>query len=286
MTLLGDGAALVNRLWAMTDSAGNIGIGLIQSVSAPDASGAVTLTISTANAYAQSLNAGGAFPSGMASPSRGGVLDDRVYFIDNGPANATCNAAKANQSPGPCHPTLAVADLPGAGDPIANASVTGLVDDIEDLQVAYGIDFYDERSNTGTYIAPAPASPPDAPFPSDGSITILSQSTFNQIVAGTLPNVDPAEDASGPDLDEWIWNAAGEPAAGTLDETTDLSRLRALMISVVAKSAEPDMKFTGQGSLGWPVMDSTAQSVSAQNGARYHRRVQTVRLNPRNFQFR
>jgi hypothetical protein len=285
MSVFADPALVTGRLFVMNDSLGNVGVGLIQAASSPDGSGAVTLTISTANAYAQSLNSGGAFPAGLTSPSRGGVLDDRVFFIDNGPANATCNPARANQSPGPCHPVLSVAELPGSdpASPIATARVTGMVSDIEDLQVAYGIDFYDVRSNVGTYTAPAPASPASAPFPSDASISILDQSVFNQIVAGTLPNVDPVE-ASGAGLDEWIWNAAGEPAVGTFDETTDLSRLRAILISVVAKAAEPDMKLTGQGTLGWPVMDSTAQSVSSQNGLRYSRRVHTIRVNPRNLQ--
>jgi hypothetical protein len=173
--------------------------------------------------------------------------------------------------------------------PFSTATVTQIAEDIEDMQVAYGIDFYNVQTNEGSWASPASTVGTNA-FPSDGSLSILDQSTFNQITAGTLTDTSSVEDASDKELDEWVGNASGELGTGgaytaTFDETSDLSRLRAIEVSILGKGSQPDPKFTGQGAKAWALMDSQATSVSAQDGFAYHRRVQTVRINLRNFQF-
>jgi len=60
----------------------------------------------------------------LTSLSRGGVLDDIVYFIDNGVAGANAD-----------HPTLAQATRRGD-----KFDVVGIANDVEDMQIAYGID--------------------------------------------------------------------------------------------------------------------------------------------------
>jgi hypothetical protein len=285
-----------DRMFVMKDASGLIGVGLVHVAPVPTTAGGLTsaqLTLDMTNAYVQSLNPGGAFPAALTNPIRGGFLDDRVFFVDNGTAaGATCTAAKANLVPGPCHPVFSVADWQ-SGDsttaPFSTATVTQVAEDIEDMQVAYGIDFFNVQSNVGTFASPAPIVGSNN-FPSDGSISILDQTVFNSIAAGTTTNVDPLEDASAKDKDEWIGNTDAELGTGgaytsAFNETFDLSRLRAIEISFLAKSAQPDPKFAGEGATGWKLMDSQAATVSAQDGFPYHRRSQTMRIDLRNLQF-
>ena len=289
-------ATWIDKIFVMKDSSGLVGAGLVTAAPSPTTGGGLTsaqLTLDMTSSYVQSLNPGGAFPAALTNPIRGGFLDDRVFFIDNGTsATATCGPATANLVPGPCHPVLSMADWQ-SGDttaaPYSTAAVTQIAEDIEDMQVAYGIDFYNVQTNDGSWASPAPTVGSND-FPSDDSLSILDQSTFNQIVAGTLADTSSVEDTSASDKDEWIGNADGELGTGgaytsTFDETSDLSRLRAIEVSLLGKGSQPDPKFAGPGAKAWKLMDSQETSVSAEDGLPYHRRVQTVRINLRNFQF-
>lgn len=285
MSAFSNPSALLGRLFILSDTYGNVGVGLITAPQPTMSAGAATVKIdTTSNAYMLSLNPGGAFPTGLTNSSRGGILDDRVYFIDDGttaPA-AACGPANAGVSPGPCHPVFSVADWT-TGDttaaPFSTAAVTPIADDVEDLQVAYGMDFYNVVNNTGTFASPVP----------DGSISLLTQATFNSIVSGATTDSDPSENAVTKAKDEWLGNVTGElGAAGTystFNETADLTNLKQIEIAIVAKGQEPDPKYKGIGATGWKIMDSTAKAVTADNTFNYHRRVQTVRIDLRNFQF-
>ncbi|HET9794177.1 MAG TPA: prepilin-type N-terminal cleavage/methylation domain-containing protein [Thermoanaerobaculia bacterium] len=322
-------SSLANRLFVMSDALGNVGVGLVSGdpvVAKVDSSKScavaknctATVTIAIGNAatpdttYPQTLCPNGAFPIGLTVPTRGGILDDRVYFIDDGPSTATnCNSAASravqDQSPGPCHPVLSYADWvtgDSSASPFSTATVTPVADDVEDLQVAYGIDFYDAVANTGTFTSPAPTKfdtttglPLD--YPSDNSLSITTQATFTTIVndaRGTSsPNADPSEDVSSADADEWIWNRAGEPASGTFDYNSDLSRLRGLEVALLAKGSQPDPSGRAPGSVAmpaflgafaYPLMDSAAETVSQPTSGiafPYRRRTQTLRIMLRNF---
>jgi len=317
----------VNSLFFLTDAAGAVGVGRITAASAVSSGGLVTATLTLDvgspttrdSTYAQSLSQTGFFPSGI-TPSRGGLLDDRLYFVDDGSTTAVdCNTATTravqDQMPGPCHPQLVYADwVYSSGETssqaFTNATITPVADDIEDFQVAYGIDYYDATANTGTLSSPAANRVSNISgvmnlFPSDGSISVTTQSMFNTIVAAarsaTAPNQDPSEDASAVDKDEWIGNVAGEPASGTFNYISDLSRLKALQISILAKGTQPDT--TGRspkststanvaaypGAFAYALMDSAARTVSQPTTAAgtafpYRRRAANVRVDLRNFQ--
>ncbi len=141
------------------------------------------------------------------------------------------------------------------------------------------MDFYNVVNNTGRSPSPIP----------DGSISLLTQATFNSIVSGATTDVDPAEDATTIAKDEWLGNVAGElGSAGTystFNQSADLSNLKQIEVAIVAKGQDPDPKYKGIGATGWKIMDSTGRAVTLDNGFNYHRRVQTVRINLRNFQF-
>jgi prepilin-type N-terminal cleavage/methylation domain-containing protein len=319
-TAAGSPKPSVGRLFVITDLLGNVGVGKITDAVAVTVttSGAftgtrATLTIDVGNsgtpesAYWQTLSPNGIFPSGLTTPSRGGVLDDRVFFIDDGPDKAQdCNPTNAALSPGPCHPQLAVADWADgdtAAAPFSTATVTPIADDVEDLQVAYGVDFYDLVTGTpATLAAPAPVRTDPSTgallnYPSDGSISITNQTNFNTYVTSargaTIPaaGTDTSESTTAGG-DEWIWNVAGEPTSGTFIRTSDLSRLKAIELTVLAKGANPDPQYKGPNAQSWSLMDSISQSVSqitkdAPGGTAlaraYHRRAVSVRAQLRNF---
>jgi hypothetical protein len=298
----------------MTDLLGNNGVGKITAADPVDVAGKgtrVTLTLDIGSsatpdtAYWQTITPSGAFPTGLNTPSRGGILDDRVFFVDDGPsAGQSCTPANATLAPGPCHPQLAVADWAdgdAAATPFSTATVTPIADDVEDLQVAYGIDFYDAVAGTGSFTSPAPSRTDvvtglPLSYPSDGSISITNQTTFNNAVTAARGSTIPAagsdaSESSTAGADEWIWNVAGEPTAGTLDRTSDLSRLKAVEISVVSKGQNPDPQYGGPNALTFPQLDSAAPMVSQiwKNAGgslvpmAYHRRNVTVHVQLRNF---
>ncbi len=287
------------KLWVMSDALGNVGVALLtNAVVGSDGAGEpnATLTLHTTDAYANSLNPSGAFSPFLTTPTRGGVLDDFLYFVDDGTAaGATCGTANQSDDPGPCHPQLAAAQwAPSSGtctvsaeDPFACATVTPIADDIEDLQIAYGEDFRTMTctgsgsslscTGSGTLTAPAP----------DGSISVVDATSFSTIVTAaygsTAPNSDPSEDASAADKDEWIGNVAGEIAMGTFDYSNDLTNLKALSVSILAKGTQPDTKYVGLGANSWSLMDTGVQSVSQQSSYAYHRRLVAVRVDFRNY---
>ena len=179
--------------------------------------------------------------------------------------------------------------------------MTPVADDVEDLQVAYGIDFYDAVAGTGSYTVPAPTRTDPVTglalkYPSDGSISITDGTAFgNYLTAArgsTIPaaGVDASESPTA-DGDEWIWNVTGEPAGATMNRVSDLSRLKAIEVSILAKGLNPDPQYGGPNALTFPLMDSLAQTVSQITtnaggtavSMPYHRRNVAVRVQLRNF---
>jgi hypothetical protein len=185
-----------------------------------------------------------------------GAVDDILFFVDEGTAAVS----------GDTHPSLAMATYdPSSG----NYDVQPLVDEVEDFQIAYGVDGAD-------------GSNPDG-------------------------GADPvAVDKTATNKDEWVGNVAGEvdaslgtpatsvPRTGAvsafLDPTVtapDLARplLHAVWISLVVKSRDPEMKYAGPGATGVVTLDSTAVSISDPSitGRPYRRRVQSLAVALRNF---
>lgn len=209
-------------------------------------------TVDFTDATARTMNASTALADGLERPFSGGVVDEIVLFVDRGPQDPAALGGRYT------HPFLAQAIRQGDG----GWQVQRLIDDVEDLQLAYGIDGVD-------------GSTPDR-------------------------GVDPAAVSATKDADEWVFNADEEvlvasanpvryedfvvgPAfapTSPVQPAQATPALRAVFVSVVTKSLDPDPRFEGPGALGVKTFDSAAQPVSPQP---YRRRVQTMAVYLRNF---
>jgi hypothetical protein len=190
---------------------------------------------------------------------RGGVLDDVLFFIDDSD---------------PHHPVLAQALRRGR-----RFDVVPLVEDVEDLQVAYGVD--------GLYGSDG--------VPPDGALGRFSAPT---------PEDPDQHFSSRADGDEWAPNAEGErlfangdfqsrqpPPAGFLHAAASADAhcptLSAVLLTLVAKTRDPDPTFRGPGAAGFRVMNSTGEArvyPPPPGAPRYRRRTQTLRVGLRNYE--
>ena len=176
---------------------------------------------------------------------RAGILDDVLFFIDN---------------TDPVHPTLSRGERRGA-----RFDVVALAEDVEDLQVAYGVD--------GLYAS-------DAVTP-DGAL--------GRLVGVTEGDPDPSV-STQVDGDEWVPNVEGERPFAAGDLRTGDARcpaLSAVMIALVAKARDPDPTFRGRGALGLHALNSPKEtrdySGTSLTAPRYRRRIQTATVGLRNF---
>ena len=220
-----------------------------------------TFTMNPQDAGARKLNAPSGGAPALSQPYAGGAIDEILFFVDEGPADASGSAADT-------HPTLAQAIFdPSSG----NYDVQPLVDEVEDFQVAYGVDG----------------------------------------ITGAAPDrgISPiAVDASAVNADEWVGNAATEVstsltisateprAVDAFVDTTIVSgppnpaiatpALRSVWLSLVVKASDPDFKYEGPGARGVHILDSTARSFSAASatGRPYRRRHQSMAVALRNYQ--
>ena len=197
-------------------------------------------------------------PGATANPisvlKRAGILDDIVYFITTDP----------NLDPQGIHPFLAQGYRRG------NAfDVSRLADDVEDMQVAYGID------GNG-----------------DSAVTRLTG-------GGCAPTPDDSDPnfSTTAGCDEWFPNAVGEgapldadfqqqdpfnPSHSGVPLAIHCPRLHAVMISLLAKARDSDPTYKGPAAQGYKIMNSTATPITP---GFYRRRVQTLKINLRNYSF-
>jgi hypothetical protein len=178
-------------------------------------------------------------PASLRNIRQAGILDDLVFFIDN-----------TND----LHPALAEGIRRGD-----KFDVVTLADDVEDMQVAYGVD--------------------------------LDNNSQINITTGA-PSFD-SNVSSDKDGDEWVPNVAGETpltAAAFRQPGVFCPRLHAVMISLVAKSHDPDLTYKAPSALGFLTMNSPTSSpnprdyptLSVKN---FRRRTQTLKINLRNYAF-
>jgi hypothetical protein len=189
------------------------------------------------------------------------VVDEVRFFLDEGSTDGSASAADT-------HPLLAEAVLDAQTN---QYDVRPLVADVEDFQVAYGVDGI-----------------------------------------GGLPRdygISPgAVDQTGLNKDEWVGNVANEVEASLTISSSDpksveafldtsapggstnlrpaKAALRSVWVSLVAKSAEPDMRYDGPGARGMKTLDSSAVSFSAASstGRPFRRRLQSFAVSLRNYQ--
>ncbi len=198
----------------------------------------------------------GGAAQGYKNVRHAGILDDLIFFIDNG------------SDPNHLHPSLAQGTRRGEA-----FDVVTLADDVEDMQVAYGVDI-------------------------DGN---------GEINRRTAPTSDDPELnlSFEPGQDEWVPNVPGadNPITGSAvpfqatdfyDLPNHCPRLHAVMITLVAKSHDPDLTYKAPSALGVrtmnsPVTGSPARLITAQYtglpNATFRRRVQTLKINLRNYSY-
>jgi hypothetical protein len=185
---------------------------------------------------------------------RAGILDDVLFFITTDP----------NSDPTGIHPFLAQGMRRG------NAfDVTRLADDVEDMQVAYGIDGDGDGSVGRPTTGPcAPVAGGDDPDPTFSTTAGCDEWTPNAVGEG------PVDDAQFQQQDPF--NPAHDGAA------IHCPRLHAVMISLLAKARDSDPTYRGPAAQGYKIMNSTATPITPGN---YRRRIQTLKINLRNYAF-
>jgi type IV pilus assembly PilW-like protein len=212
------------------------------------------------DAGARRFDAPAPTPTQMDKPFSGGIVDEVLFFVDEGAVDGSASTADL-------HPMLAEAFF----DPqTGRYDIRPLVGDVEDFQVAYGVDGI-------------------GGLPRD---------------QGVSPEV---VDLSGLNKDEWVGNVSSEvettltisstepkSVAAFLDTSTPSessdpklakAALRSVWLSLVAKSADPDMRYDGPGARGFRTLDSDARSFSAASstGRPYRRRLQSFAVSLRNY---
>jgi type II secretory pathway pseudopilin PulG len=174
----------------------------------------------------------------MKNVRRAGILDDLLFFIDDSD---------------PLHPALAQGIRRGSAFDLVT-----LADDIEDMQIAYGVDL--DRNNAINRKSGSAAS-------------------FDSNVSSEV------------DGDEWAPNVAGENPLIAADFRSDPDRcplLHAVMISLVARSRDPDPTYRGPSARELVTLNSPIGFPGPGSGkpsAAYRRRIQTLRINLRNYAY-
>jgi len=198
----------------------------------------------------------------VQSPYSCGPVDEVLFFVDEGTSDATAVAADT-------HPSLAEAIFdPSTG----RYDVQPLTEEVEDFQVAYGVDGADGSAHDR--------------------------------------GVSPVRvDTSAVNRDEWVGNVAGEVEAGLtfsatephfidafLDHTVSPSvpdlfsravpALRSIWLSLVVKGRDPEIRYDGPGARGIKILDSTAISFSSptKTDRPYRRREMNLAVSLRNYQ--
>jgi prepilin-type N-terminal cleavage/methylation domain-containing protein len=220
-----------------------------------------TFTMDPQNSGARKLYAAAPTAATLDKPYSGGVVEEVRFFVDEGPTNRTSSTVDA-------HPALAEAILdPSTGD----WDVQPLVQEVEDFQVAYGVDGAN-GSAKDRGISPAAINTTGANLDEWVGNVTNEVSTRLPMTSTDPKRVDAFLDASLPS-----GPTAPIPAVATL---------RSVMLSLVVKSADPDFKYNGPGARGMKVLDSTARPFSdaASTGRPYRRRLQSFAVSLRNYQ--
>ena len=182
----------------------------------------------------------GASQSAVAIPKvrRAGIMDDVLFFV----------TTDASDTQG-LHPYLAQGIRRGD-----KFDVTRLADDVEDMQVAYGVDTNGAND--------------DDPNVS----TVAGGDEWVPNVTGEAPFIDTDFQTEQP----FVSGHAGAPPS------RHCPRLHGVMISLLAKAKDPDPTYRGTAADGYQIMNSTSASVTP---GRFRRRVQTLKINLRNYAF-
>jgi hypothetical protein len=193
----------------------------------------------------------------LENPIFGGAVDEVLFFVDEGPNNGTGSAADT-------HPALSEAIRDAS---TGSYDIQPLIQDVEDFQVAYGIDGINGSVRDRGV---SPASVDTTGTNRDEWVGNVSNEIATSLVMSANPRrIDALADTSIPAIE-------GPPIA--------VATLRSVWVSLVVKSADPDFKYNGPGARGMTILDSTAVSFSTATGRPYRRRLQSFAVSLRNYQ--
>jgi len=201
----------------------------------------------------------------LAKSISGGPIDVVRFFVDEGGTNATGSTADT-------HPSLAEAILdPATGGPSTGKwNIQTLVEDVEDFQIAYGVDGAD-----GT--------------PHDGGVSpvVVDESAVNkdEWVGNVANEVETKLPISAADANHSGVDAFIDTSVPPATRPEAVPALRSVWISLVVKSTDPDLVYDGPGARGIKILDSTAVSFSAATGRPYRRRPLSLAVSLRNNAF-
>ncbi|HYK41005.1 MAG TPA: PilW family protein, partial [Thermoanaerobaculia bacterium] len=220
-----------------------------------------TFSMNPLDSGARALNATSSGAPALQKPFLCGVVDDVLLFVDEGSADASGSSADT-------HPVLAAA----ISDPSSGAfDVTPLVGEVEDFQIAYGVDGAD-------------GSVPDRGIsPSAVDTTTANADEWIGDVAGEVSAMLPVSTSGIAQVQRFI---DGSISSGPPNPSLATPALRSIWLSLVVKSADPDPSYAGPGALGIRTLDSTAVSFSdpSKTGRAYRRRMQSFAVAMRNYQ--
>ncbi len=197
----------------------------------------------------------------LDKPFSCGVVDEVRFFVDEGATDGSSSTADT-------HPALAEAIFdPSSG----NWDIQPLVQEVEDFQVAYGVDGADGTAKDRG-VSPATTNVSAANLDEWVGNVSNEIETRLPITATDPKRVDAFIDASMP--------------SGPTAPIATVATLRSVMVSLVVKSSDPDFKYDGPGARGMKVLDSTARpfSAAASTGRPYRRRLQSIAVSLRNYQ--
>ncbi|MEO6325452.1 MAG: prepilin-type N-terminal cleavage/methylation domain-containing protein [Thermoanaerobaculia bacterium] len=227
-----------------------------------------TFLMDATDANAKKLLAS-ATPPPMQNPYSGAIVDDVIFFVDNGTVELNPDGSATTKF---MHPYLAQAILdPSTG----NYDIQPIAEDVEDFQVAYGVDGLVTGSAHDRGVSPSNTAIDVTAANKDEWSLNQSDELLTDLVPKTVPAryesfIDGSIPSSNPNRPE-IATAA----------------LKSVLLAIVVKSNQPELRFSGPGYDGIKVLNnvtaktSITQTVSPSRP--YRRRLLKLAVSLRNY---
>jgi len=253
-----------------TQSPYNVGvIGSGTTLVTSNSFGAVDFANAPATQFNYEIPAGpGPAAQAIGNVRRAGIMDDIIFFIDN---------------TDPRHPALAQGIRRGA-----EFDIILIADDVEDMQIAYGVDTNGDEAITRL---------PPVGAPGPGEDPYVSAVEAGDEWVPNAPRVtgddNPLPAATGPYIATDFQTQQPPPATFThtgLTAPRHCPRLHAVMISLLAKSRDPDPTYRAVAGAGYRLMNVEVAGtppipITTVAPGSYRRRLQTLKINLRNYSF-
>lgn len=198
----------------------------------------------------------------VQSPYTCGPVDEVRFFVDEGVSDASSSHEDT-------HPSLAQ----GIFDPqTGRYDVQPLVDEVEDFQVAYGVDGADGSAHDRGVA------------PSGIDLSALNKDEWVGNVANEIETSLSFSSTEPHFIDAFIDKTVSPNVPDLFARATPA--LRSVWLSIVVKAADPDLRYDGPGARGVQILDSQAVPFSSASitGVPYRRRVTSLAVSLRNYQ--